>query len=110
MSEQVKVESRGFNQLKRQVLTLLKSEGSLTSEAIAARLDSKLTNICNVLTIRLYRRKKQREGSGALVDRRKVPSKKRGRPRYVYEINETGLQKLEKGYFTEPRTKKRGEF
>jgi len=42
MSEQVKVEPRGFNQLKRQVLTLLKSEGLLTSEAIATRLDSKL--------------------------------------------------------------------
>jgi predicted transcriptional regulator len=91
------MEGRNFNELKLQVLTLLKNREGLTSHDIHSSIDGELTNVCDVLC-RLNRQR--------LVDRHPLPRERPGRPRFAYSISKRGRHRLE---YWESKTKEGGD-
>ena len=80
------MERRNFNELKLQVLTLLKNQEELTSHDIHSATDAaERTNICDCLG-RLNRQK--------LVKRLPLPRESPGRPKYAYSLSERGKDRL----------------
>jgi len=79
------MEYRDFNQLKKNILELLKHGEVSTSSQVAVKMDASLTNVCDCL-LRLYRLR--------LVDRHEIETGAPGRPSYTYMINPRGLDRL----------------
>ena len=79
------MERRRFNQFKKAVLELLKSERASSSSDIASMLNAKATNTCDCLH-RLHRLR--------LVDRQPIYTGKKGRVRYGYRISGRGLARI----------------
>ena len=80
------MEKRHFNELKLQVLTLLKNREGLTSHDIHSFMGGERTNICDCLG-RLNRQK--------LVDRSPLPRESiPGRSKYAYTLTERGQNRL----------------
>lgn len=82
----VTIAKRNFNELKLQVLTLLKHREGLTSHDIHSFMGGERTNICDCLG-RLNRQK--------LVDRSSLPMEKPGRRNFSYSLSERGKSRLE---------------